>query len=230
MRYTSGMHTTWLAVIGTLVAGCGDRQPAAKPDGTHSDHYHRDFTRADDYVAMFDDPARDAWQKPGQVVALLEISPGMTIADVGAGTGYFLPHLSRATGEGGAVLALDIEPDMVRHMTERAAKAGLANVEARVVEPADPKLGAGSVDRILIVNTWHHIGGRKRYAARLREALRPGGLVAVVDYTREAPRGPPPAHRLPAAAVVSELEAGGLRAEIVAEDLPHQYVVIGRRD
>jgi SAM-dependent methyltransferase len=179
---------------------------------------------------MFDDPARDAWQKPGQVVALLEISPGMTIADVGAGTGYFLPHLSRATGEGGAVLALDIEPDMVRHMTERAAKAGLANVEARVVEPADPKLGAGSVDRILIVNTWHHIGGRKRYAARLREALRPGGLVAVVDYTREAPRGPPPAHRLPAAAVVSELEAGGLRAEIVAEDLPHQYVVIGRRD
>jgi SAM-dependent methyltransferase len=184
MRYTSGMHTTWLAVIGTLVAGCGDRQPAAKPDGTHSDHYHRDFTRADDYVAMFDDPARDAWQKPGQVVALLEISPGMTIADV----------------------------------------------EARVVEPADPKLGAGSVDRILIVNTWHHIGGRKRYAARLREALRPGGLVAVVDYTREAPRGPPPAHRLPAAAVVSELEAGGLRAEIVAEDLPHQYVVIGRRD
>ena len=208
---------------------------AGHDHGAHAGHDHgggplvHRFERADEWAPEFDGPARDAWQKPVEVVAAMKIAPGMTVADLGAGTGYFLPHLSRAVGPAGVVLALDVEADMVRYMTERAAREKLANVKPRRVPFDDPSLEPGSVDRILIVDTWHHIPDRPRYAAKLEAALRPGGAVVIVDYTRDAPRGPPPAHRLPPADVATELRAGGLAPEIAAEELPYQYLVLGRR-
>ncbi|WP_437616936.1 class I SAM-dependent methyltransferase [Sorangium sp. So ce834] len=189
---------------------------------------HR-FERAEDWVPAFEGPERDAWQKPAEVVAAMRIAPGMRVADLGAGTGYFLPHLSRAVGPAGAVIGLDIEQDMVRYMTERAARERLANVTARQVRPDDPGLDPGSVDRILVVDTWHHIPDRPAYAAKLKAALRPDGAVVVVDFTEAASHGPPKDHRIPAEAVAAELRAGGLSPEIVAEDLPEQYIVVGRR-
>jgi ubiquinone/menaquinone biosynthesis C-methylase UbiE len=162
------------------------------------------------------------------VVAALHLAPGSRVADLGAGTGYFLPHLSRAVGPTGKVLGLDIEPDMVRYMTERAAREGLANVEARQVALDDPGLPAGSVDRVLIVDTWHHIDGRAAYAARLRAALAPGGAVYVVDFKQDAHRGPPPELRIKPEQVAEELRRGGLAASITDVALPEQYVVVGR--
>src|SRR5690606_10604633 len=112
----------------------------------------------------------DAWQKPDEVVALLELAPGMTVVDLGAGTGYFLGRLSRAVGPGGAVIATDVEPDMVRHMGERIAREGLANARA-ILAPADGVgVPDGSADRILIVDVWHHVPERARYAAALARA------------------------------------------------------------
>jgi SAM-dependent methyltransferase len=189
---------------------------------------HR-FERADDWVAAFEGPERDAWQKPAEVVAAMRLAPGMRVADLGAGTGYFLPHLSRAVGPAGAVIGLDIEQDMVRYMTERAARERLANVTARRVSPDDPGLDPGSVDRVLVVNTWHHIPERPAYAAKLKAALRPGGAVVVVDFTDAARVGPPKEHRISAEAVSAELRAGGLSPEIIAENLPEQYIVVGKR-
>ncbi|MGK3962679.1 class I SAM-dependent methyltransferase [Sorangium sp. So ce1667] len=189
---------------------------------------HR-FERAEEWVARFEGPERDAWQKPASVVAAMRIAPGMRVADLGAGTGYFLPHLSRAVGPAGAVIGLDIEPDMVRYMTERATRERLANVTARQVRPDDPGLEPGSVDRILVVDTWHHIPDRPAYAAKLKAALRPEGAVVVVDFTDAARQGPPKEHRIPAETVAAELRAGGLSPQIVAEDLPEQYIVVGKR-
>lgn len=189
---------------------------------------HR-FERADEWAREFDNPERDAWQKPAEVVAAMQITPGMTVADLGAGTGYFLPHLARAVGPTGKVLGLDVEPDMVRYMTERAARQKLANVQAKQVPYDDPQLAAGSVDRILIVDTWHHIPARDRYAAKLSAALRPGGAVVVVDFTLDSLRGPPKQHRIRPEEVAAELRAGGMTAEIAPEALPDQYIVIGRR-
>lgn len=188
---------------------------------------HR-FDKADDWAPMFDDPERDAWQKPAHVVALLAIAPGMTVADLGAGTGYFEPHLSAAVGEAGKVLALDVEADMVRYMKERGAREGWSNVEPRQVAFDDPQLPAGSVHRVLIVDTWHHMTAREEYARKLAAGLAPHGAVYVVDFTLETDRGPPREHRLSADAVVAELTAGGLVAEIVAEELSDQYVVVAR--
>lgn len=194
----------------------------------HEPLVHR-FDDARQWAREFDDPARDAWQKPAEVVALMAIPAGGTVVDLGAGTGYFMKHLSKAVGPAGRVLALDIEASMVAYMRERAAREGLANVEPRIVAGDDPGLGAGSVDRILIVDTWHHIPERPAYGRKLAAALARGGAVFVVDFTLDASHGPPAHARIPPEEAVRELEAAGLRAEVVPESLPEQYAVRARR-
>lgn len=223
-------------VLALLLLACGGGSPPADHAGGHpgagrhphhhaGQGHHHDFSDVERFAAIFDDPARDEWQRPAEVAALLELAPGMTVVDLGAGTGYFVPHLAAAVGASGRVLALDTEPAMVEHMRRRVAEAGLGNVEPRVVATDDPGLEPGSVDRVLIVDTWHHIADRAAYASRLRRALRPGGYVLVVDFTPESPHGPPPAMRLSVDAVVGELERGGLEAREVEESLPYQYAV-----
>jgi ubiquinone/menaquinone biosynthesis C-methylase UbiE len=189
---------------------------------------HR-FDNAETWAKQFDDPARDVWQKPADVVAAMEIAPGMLVADVGAGTGYFEPYLSRAVGAGGKVLAVDVEDDMIRYLRERGAKERWENVTASKVGFDDPGLPTGKVDRVLIVDTWHHIAGREAYAAKLFAGLANGGRVFVVDFTKDATHGPPKAHRIAPEQVVRELTVGGLAAEVLAAKLPEQYIVVGRR-
>jgi ubiquinone/menaquinone biosynthesis C-methylase UbiE len=189
---------------------------------------HR-FEHADDWTAQFDDPKRDAWQKPDEVVAALELEAGMVVADIGAGTGYFEARLSKAVGDSGKVVAVDLEADMVRYLRERAAREKTPNVEARQSTTDDPSLGPASVDRILIVDTWHHIAEREAYAKKLAAALRPGGAVFVVDFTQETDKGPPKEHRVTIDQVKRELEAGGLTASVVEESLPDQFIVKAAR-
>jgi predicted methyltransferase len=222
-------------LIAVVAPACGGGQ---KPEPAPAQHAHGDeamhrFDDPEEWAKIFDDPERDAWQHPDEVVALLEISPGMTVADLGAGTGYFLRRLSRAVGDGGKVIGTDIEPTMVAYMKGRATREALANVETVLAKPDDPTLPAGAVDRILAVDVWHHISSdgavRTAYARKLAANLRPGGLVAIVDFTAETRRGPPAKHRIAPATVASELEAAGLKAEIADEELPDQYVVIARK-
>jgi SAM-dependent methyltransferase len=188
---------------------------------------HR-FEHADDWVKAFDDPARDAWQQPDRVIAVLALAPEMTVADVGAGTGYFTVRLARAVPRG-QVIATDIEPDMVRYLGERAAREHLSNVRAVLAGSADPNLAPASVDRILIVDVWHHIADRVGYATGLAKALRPGGRIAIVDFTLEATHGPPKHHRLRAEQIVADLRAAGLDASVDPTALPEQYIVVGSR-
>jgi predicted methyltransferase len=196
------------------------------PHAEHAHGFHKSFADVEGYARMFDSAERDTWQMPDEVLRILDVKPGAVVADLGAGTGYFESHLAHAVGQDGKVFALDSEPNMVRHMAERFAKEGLANVEARHVQAGDPALSPASVDRILIVNTWHHLSDRTAYALKLHAALRRGGILAVVDFTRESDLGPPPEHRLTPEQVVAELTAAGLEAQVVVEALPKQYVVL----
>jgi ubiquinone/menaquinone biosynthesis C-methylase UbiE len=185
-----------------------------------------DFSDTERYAKKFDSAERDVWQRPADVIAALALKTGDVVADIGSGTGYFEPWLSRAVGSSGRVLALDVEPRMVEHMKQRAQQAGLLNVESRLVAPDDPGLPAASVDRILIVNTWHHIDARTQYADKLARALKPNGELWIVDFTPESDLGPPPAQRITSGAVVEELARAGLQAEVVEpESLPKQYLV-----
>ncbi len=182
------------------------------------------------YAAKMDAKERYWWQRPEQVVELLECRPGMTVVDLGAGTGYFLPYLSNAVERSGRVLALDVERSMVDIMIQRATRDRLYNVSPSVVLSDDPGLTARSVDRVLVVNTWHHLTDRGAYAEKLRKALRSGGLVLIVDFEESSPEGPPAEFRLLPNTVVGELESAGFSAEVLEESLPYQYAIVGRID
>lgn len=200
----------------------------------HGDHnspgFQHDFSDVERWAKIFDDPERVDWQKPEHIIDLMKVEPGMHVADLGAGTGFFLGYLSVAVGEGGKVQALDVADSLVDHMRERAAEAGWDNVTSRLVATDDPAFEPGSMDRVLIVDVWHHISNRADYAERLLAGLSPTGQVVVVDFTLDSPEGPPKQHRMAPEQVVAELEAGGLKAWVVEdEDLPRQYVVVASR-
>ncbi len=220
-----------------VLAACGSSQPAAPAQPAepvqpahahahaHANAMHHRFEHAEEWAPRFDDPKRDAWQQPDRVVAALALAPGMVVADDGAGTGYFEKRLSEAVGPKGAVIAVDIEPDMIRYLGERAQREQTPNVEARLGAPDDPKLAPGSVDRVLIVDTWHHIEDRVAYGKKLAAALKPGGAIFVVDFTLETDKGPPKKHRFPPAQVIDEMTQAGLKAAVVEVGLPDQYVI-----
>jgi ubiquinone/menaquinone biosynthesis C-methylase UbiE len=222
-----------IAAAGLLVAATAtgqEAEPHTKGHGGHGPKHgmHHDFSDAEAYSRQFDSDERRAWQQPEHVVELMAIEPGMTVVDIGAGTGFFEPYLAAAVGAEGRVLALDVEEGMVDFLTKRVAEQHLAVVEPRLVEYDDPGLAEASVDRILVVNTWHHIDDRPSYTRKLAAALKPGGTVTIVDFEKSSPHGPPPRHRLTAEQVASELTSGGLEAEALEEKLENQYVVHAR--
>ena len=224
-----------LALVTALCAACNgtssQNAPAvAAPASTHehSSGSERGCPDVQTYSDQLDEPERDEWQRPKVVIELLECRAGMTVVDLGAGTGYFLRYLSEAVGREGRVLALDISPSSIEWMSSRIEREGLQNVRPVLVAPDDPALSPGSVDRILVANTWHHISERVDYAQRLLAALRPGGLLLIVDFTIDSPEGPPPNMRLTYDTVTRELEIAGFAVEVVQESLPYHYVIAGR--
>jgi cyclopropane fatty-acyl-phospholipid synthase-like methyltransferase len=191
-------------------------------------HTHRHgFAGAEGWARVFDDPARDDWQRPQQVIEALQLAADAAVADIGAGTGYFTVRLARALPKG-RVYAVDLEPDMVQYVEQRARQLKLANVTAVLAAPDDARLPA-KVDRVLIVDTYHHIGGREAYFRRLAGSLKPGGQVAIVDYTRDSPIGPPVASRLTATEVKDEMQRAGYVLAGEHAFLPHQYFLVFRR-
>lgn len=196
--------------------------------GTPHPMVHR-FKDPERWAKDFDAPDRDAWQRPQLVIAALELKPGMTAVDLGAGTGYFEPHLHAAVSPGGKVVALDIEQPMVDYIKARAAREKLTTVTAQRADVDDPRLPPASTDRVLVVDVWHHIPQRVPYAKKLAAALRPGGAVVVVDFKLDAKKGPPRHHRLAPAAIAADLREAGLQTEEKKVDLPEQYIVIGRK-
>lgn len=200
------------------------RVPVAPTHAHGGEAAHR-FEDAAKWAEQFEDPERDEWQKPKAVIAALEVPRGGRVADIGAATGYFPVRIARAHPDA-TVYGVDIEPDMVRYLAERAKREGLGNLEAILGGPTDPKLPA-PVDRVLLVNTYHHVEGRAPYFKALAASLRPGARVAIIDYRPDAPRGP--AHKLPRETVISEMREAGYRVSAEHDFLPHQYFLVFER-
>jgi predicted methyltransferase len=224
-----------VALLTALCAACHTRpsQTQAVTAGPHAAAQHSSagghgFPDPETYARELDDPKRDTWQKPREVVALLDARPGMVVADLGVGTGYFLPYLTAAVGRDGRVLALDTDRGMIERVENRMEQEALDQVEPRLVDPDDPGLAARSVDRILVVDTWHHISSRTDYARKLRAALRPGAQLLIVDFDMDSPMGPPAHMRLAPDTVLHELKTAGFETERLAESLPYQYAIVGR--
>jgi cyclopropane fatty-acyl-phospholipid synthase-like methyltransferase len=204
------------------VLGAAVALPAAAQHGAQP--HHRSFDDAEKWSKVFDDPARDAWQKPAQVIAALKLPADAAVADIGSGTGYFAVRLARALPQG-RVFGADLEPDMVKFLNGRAAKEKLANLSSHLAAEDDPKLPA-PVDLVLVVDTYHHIGQRPRYFRELRASLKPGGRVAIIDFRLESPTGPPARHRVPPKAVAEEMALAGYREAERHEFLPNQYFLV----
>ncbi len=171
-----------------------------------------------------DDPTRDVHQKPDHVVQLLALSASMTVVDLGSGSGYFLCRLSRAVGVHGHVVATEVDNQLVRELKNRIAREQLSNVEVIHAPANDVGVAPATADRILLVNVWHHLADRKRYATRISRALSPDGKVIVVDFKPEPRRN---GHGIAPERVLAELAAGGIDGALVADELPDQYVIIG---
>jgi arsenite methyltransferase len=129
---------------------------------------------------------RDDWQQPQRVITALNLRPGDQVADLGSGGGYFTFRLAAAVGPAGKVYAVDIDPDMVDLITKRAKKETASNIEPILAKPDDPLLPKAGVDLIFTSNTFHHIDGRVAYFSNLRNYLRTGGRVAIIDFDRRS--------------------------------------------
>jgi ubiquinone/menaquinone biosynthesis C-methylase UbiE len=215
------MRSPLIAAVLVLAATAAPAQHAEGRYGNPPD--------LDSYIAHLADPARDAWQKPDEVVAALGLRPGQVACDVGAGPGYFTLRLAKAVGPLGRVYAVDVEPKILDALRERLAASGLRNVTPVLALADDPLLPAAACDAILIVDTYHHFPERVAYLGRLTRALRPGGRIANVDYQkRETPVGPPVEHRLSREVFLAEAESAGLMMAEEPTFLPYQYFIVLR--
>ena len=185
---------------------------------------HRRFDDAEKWSKVFDDPARDAWQRPAEVIAALQLAPDAVVADIGSGTGYFAVRLARALPRG-RVYGADVEPEMVRFLNARAARESLGNLSSHAAGQDGPNLPA-QVDLALVVDTFHHIPRRSRYFERLKSALRAGGRVAIIDFKLDSPTGPPAKHRIAPGQVKAEMERAGYRLLEEPGFLPYQYFLV----
>ncbi len=178
---------------------------------------------SEEYVRVLEDPQRDAWQKPHEVVMALGLKTTETVADIGAGSGYFTRRFAMHAGK---VYAVDIDAKLL----EAAMKDAPKNVEAVLATPDDPMLPAASVDTIFFCDVLHHIDGRAAYYPKLAKALKPGGrIVAIEFYKKPLPLGPPESMKISEEELVAELKAAGFRKTNSFDFLPYQYFMVFER-
>lgn len=132
-------------------------------------------------LSIFESPGRDERLQINRVMDILGLAPGKAVADIGAGSGWFTVRAAKRVGKHGLVYAIDINPEAIRYIGERAGKEQLQNVKTILSKPDDPLLPATSVDAVLLLKTYHEVAGPVVLMQKLRAALRPGAKVGVID-------------------------------------------------
>ena len=207
-----------LSVAGGLALLSAAAHAQSHHTGQHS------FHDAEKWAKRFDDPKRDAWQKPHEVIQALKLKPDAVIADIGSGTGYFTVRFAHMAPQE-RVYGVDTEPAMVKYLNERARREGLKNVQSIAAEPGNPRLPE-KADLIILVDVYHHIDQREAYFKQLQNSLKPGGRLAVIDFRMDSPEGPPVAARIDPERVKKELLAAGYTLTAEHAFLPNQYFLI----
>ena len=182
-----------------------------------ANQHHHPPQSTDEYAKVLEDPGRDAWQKPHEVIVALKLKPSDVVADIGCGTGYFARRLALHAAK---VYAVDIDSGLL----EIAAKSAPPNLVTVLAQPNDPKLAASSVDLIFFCDVLYHLDHRVTYFQHLEGILKPGGRIVVVDFfKRELPLGPPESMKLSDETVISEFREAGFRLSRSETILPYQY-------
>ena len=246
--------TLELLLLGAFAVACG---PLAAPDSHEVSAATKESAAADDYeqrpptprgtgriylgreiaipvshaaAGWLERPEREEEEKPRLLVDALGLQPDDIVADVGAGTGYYTFRLAGRVPRG-KVLAVDVEPGLLAELRAAAARRGVDNVEPVLGAVDDPRLPAGAVDLVLIVDAYHEFSHPREMMAAIVRALAPGGRVALVEYRAEDPDLPiHPLHRMSAAQARREMEAAGLVLLETRDHLPRQHLMFfGRR-
>jgi len=172
-------------------------------------------------------PEREAEEEPARAIEALDIKPGMTVADIGAGSGFYTVRLARKVGADGKVYATDIQVGMLSIIQRRAAMEKLTNIVPVLGAADDPKLPAGSVDLALMVDVYHELAAPQAFVRRLREALKPDGRLVLIEFRKEDPRVPiKEEHKMSVAEVRQELSADGYAIDRVVDVLPWQHIIV----
>ena len=221
-----------LFLLATLSCKWGTPEPSADQHDTlgmdtaaHSPEFQNEANQ-------YESADRVIWQKPDLVVQQLGDVEGKVVADLGAGTGYFSRRIAY---KGAKVIAIDIDPKAIQWMEDQKARFPVElrdRLVIRLAEPDDPKLQPNEVDLVLLVNTYSYISNRVPYFSKLRDAIRPGGTVVIIDFKKkETPFGPSMNERVDVREVEKELmDAGYTLLNIDEASLEYQYIIKARRD
>lgn len=181
-------------------------------------------------AAWLERAEREIEERPSLAVRLLRLQPGQTVADIGAGTGYYTELLARAVGPSGRVYATDIQPEMIRLLEQRIRKKRLANVQAVLSTETDPRLPPESLDLALLVDVYHEFAHPQQMLRRLRESLKPGARLVLIEFRKEDPSVPiREEHKMSIAEARAEVEPEGFVFDRVLNDLPWQHILIFRK-
>ena len=175
-------------------------------------------------------PERDREENTKLLIGALQVKEGQTIADIGCGNGFYTLQLAKLVGSNGRVLAVDIQPEMLALLDERASEAGIENIEPVLGAPADPKLPAEKVDLVLLVDVYHEFSYPERMLAALRASLKPTGRIALAEYRMEDPSVPIKLlHKMSKRQILKEYRANGLTLVQEFDELPWQHLMFFSR-
>jgi len=179
------------------------------------------------YISMLENPQRDIEQKPDEVIAAMDIKAGETIADIGAGSGYFSFRFAPHVENTGRVYAVDVNTDMILYMNRHIRDKKIRNVITVLSDPEDPLLADNSIDRFFICNTWHHIPNQSHYLEQMGKMLRPGGQIVIIEYfKKQLPVGPPPGMKMARSEVLKQMSDNGFELKEEHSFLPYQYFLV----
>ena len=175
-------------------------------------------------------PEREAEEAPDAALDAIVIARGATVADIGAGAGYFTWRLAERVGPAGKVFANDIQPEMLNLLRKNMADRHLTNVETVLGAEDDPKLPAARMDLVLLVDVYHEFTEPEKMLRKIRESLKPDGRLVLLEYRKEDPNVPiRPEHKMSVAEVRAEVQPEGFRFEKTLETLPRQHILIFRK-
>lgn len=176
-------------------------------------------------------PERPQEENTAKLLEALKVKPGQTVCDMGCGNGYYTLELAKLVGPEGKVLAVDIQPEMLHLLSERAKQAGIEHIELIENTPIDPKLPEGSLDLILLVDVYHEFAYPVHMLRAMRRALKPDGRIALVEFRAEDPLVPiKPLHKMTKKQILKEYEPAGFKVVEEFDELPWQHLLFLARD
>jgi ubiquinone/menaquinone biosynthesis C-methylase UbiE len=229
MRLPAQAFLLFLLVASAASAARYETRALHDPDGIGKFYMGREIAHVmgPGGIIWLERAEREDEERPRLVLEALEIREGQTVADLGCGSGYYAFRMSQLVGPSGKVFAIDIEPRMLQFVRERARRESIANIETVLAAASDPNLQPSSVDLLLMVDVYHELEHPYEVMQKVRDALKPGGRVALVEYRAEDPKVMiKPVHKMTEKQIIAEMRAAGLRHAKTVRNLPLQHLVI----